>query len=271
VATRQLHKWAPLAAFCMCLPGCDDDIPLARSTPDISESSDTDDGTDTSSSSSVTQKSDDFDIDEERTNAVPKEVEEAKKQLVGDLRKRSANLEDKKIALAQRSAELVSLQDELNHRLHNITELEARLQAQLGIGKAARARREERIASLAVLISTMPPQSGADLLAQMSDDDAQALLLAIALTSERKAAKVLAMMPSERAAQLGQIYLDNERPPPGSERLGPVSPTAAPIPTPPQPQQPANKAQNKNPSGPTNGTSATPENSAEQTKDDKTP
>ena len=78
----------------------------------------------------------------------------------------------------------------------------------------------------------MRPQAGANMLANMADEDAQGILLAISRDSDRKAAKILSLMPADRAAQLGQLYLDVQAPPAGSEDLGPTVNAQGPPPAP---------------------------------------
>ena len=157
------------------------------------------------------------DISEEATSKP--DDKSAELQVLAELRTKQKEIEEKWLALAKRDSEIKKIDGELDTRLSNITQLEERLERLLGIGRAAQNRRSERVSALAELISSMPPQSGAEIMAKMSDIDAQAILLAIAQKSERKAAKILAMMPSERAAQLGQKYISVEKKLPGSEGL----------------------------------------------------
>ncbi|MEE9384481.1 MAG: hypothetical protein V3V08_13840 [Nannocystaceae bacterium] len=140
----------------------------------------------------------------------PDEVRDAEHGVLTELRAQHKILEKQQLHLAKRDSDLRQLQNELESRMTNISDLERRLQAHLGIGKLARERRDERVSALADLIATMPPQAGAEIVAQMSDKDAQWLLLSVARKSDRKAAKLMALMPAERAAQLGQIYLDTD-------------------------------------------------------------
>ncbi|TPV95482.1 MAG: hypothetical protein B7733_09525 [Myxococcales bacterium FL481] len=137
-------------------------------------------------------------------------MQQAEAELLDDLNARRAAWHKRQLKVAERDAALGALESELETRMNSIAELERRLQTQLGIGKLAQERRDERVASLADLIATMPPQSGAEIVAQMSDRDAQWLILAIARKSDRKAAKLLASMPADRAAALGQLYLDTD-------------------------------------------------------------
>ena len=97
------------------------------------------------------------------------------------------------------------------------------------VGEVARQRRNERITALADLVASMTPQAGSDMVASLSDEDAQWILLTIARKSQRKAAKLMALMPTERAAQLSQLYLDlDPKAVPKGDVLSPIDGAAAP-------------------------------------------
>ena len=67
------------------------------------------------------------------------------------------------------------------------------------------------------------------MVASLSDEDAQWILLTIARKSQRKAAKLMALMPTERAAQLSQLYLDlDPKAVPKGDVLSPIDGAAAP-------------------------------------------
>ncbi len=170
---------------------------------------------------------------------VPEELLAAESALDGDLRTQRAELDNRLLATRTEAAELARAQRELDARLASIGDLERRLDQRLGIGKVARERRQERLTALAALISTMPPQAGAEVVANMSDEDAQHLLLAVSRKSDRRAAKLMALMPPERAAALGQLYLDSD---PESVTVDPDAPTPAippPAAPPPAPSPPS--------------------------------
>lgn len=143
-------------------------------------------------------------------SGAPSEVRDAEAMVLEDLRGRREAWHKRQLEVAERDAALDALEGELSTRMNTISDLERRLSTQLGIGKQAQERRDERVGSLADLIATMPPQAGAEIVAQMSDKDAQWLLLAIARKSDRKAAKLMALMPPDRAAALGQLYIDTD-------------------------------------------------------------
>ena len=173
-------------------------------------------------------RQDDVDADDallqaEAPDARPDEVVQAEKQVKTTLQERARAMEERELELAKKDQDLRRIEATLSSQLEKIAALEDRLQRELGIGKASEDRRSERIASLAELIMTMPPQPGAEIMSNMSDIDAQDILLAIARKNGRKAAKVLAQMPAERAAGLGQLYLSSDATIPGSEGLIPKS------------------------------------------------
>jgi flagellar motility protein MotE (MotC chaperone) len=119
-------------------------------------------------------------------------------------------LDGERLAIDTRKAEVDAAAAELETRLSKIAELEQRLDERIGVGETARLRKAQRIGVLAKLILSMPPQSAAAMVEKMSDEDAQLLLLQMTQENERKASKLLAAMPGERAAQLGQLYLDRD-------------------------------------------------------------
>jgi flagellar motility protein MotE (MotC chaperone) len=119
-------------------------------------------------------------------------------------------LDGERLQLDTRKAEVDAAAAELEARLQGIAALERRLDERIGAGETARQRKAQRIGVLAKLILSMPPQSAAAMVEKMSDEDAQALLLQMTQENERKASKLLAAMPGQRAAQLGQLYLDRD-------------------------------------------------------------
>ena len=84
---------------------------------------------------------------------------------------------------------------------------------------------DDEVTALSELIVKMPPQAGGEIMSQMSDPDAHAILLAIARKDPRKAAGILAQMPATRAAQLSQQYLNTESRVAGSDDLIPIDAT----------------------------------------------
>jgi flagellar motility protein MotE (MotC chaperone) len=160
-----------------------------------------------------------------------------------------AHAEEDRLALAQERAELDALTKELDGRLAGIEKLEQRLDELVGVGKVAEERRRERIDVLANLLATMPPAAAATMLAQMSDVEAQELVLAVAQGDKRKAAKLIATMPAPRAAAIGQGYLRRDPKAlaaalaPSEEAAEAPTPTpAAPTPTPDTPEPAATPA-----------------------------
>jgi flagellar motility protein MotE (MotC chaperone) len=151
-----------------------------------------------------------------------------------------AHAEEDKLALARERAELDALAKELDGRLDGIETLEQRLDALVGVGKVAEERRRERIDVLANLMATMPPAAAATMLAQMSEVEAQELVLAVAQTDKRKAAKLIATMPAPRAAAIGQGYLRRDpkalAPTPETPSAPPTPPVPAPAPSEPAPE-----------------------------------
>jgi flagellar motility protein MotE (MotC chaperone) len=119
-------------------------------------------------------------------------------------------LEGERLELDTRKAEIDAAAAELEARLSGIAELERRLDERIGAGETARQRKAQRIGVLAKLILSMPPQSAATMVGKMSDEDAQALVLQMSRENERKASKLLSAMAGERAAQIGQLYLDRD-------------------------------------------------------------
>lgn len=149
----------------------------------------------------------------------PDAVKRAQEQLTHDYRERLASLQEQNLELRRRDRALSSATKDLMSKLDQISALEDRLQRELGIGKARREYRGQRIKSLAALIMTMPPQSGARILSNMSEADAQDIVLGMAQKSERKAAKILAQMPPNKAADLGKRYLAADKHIKGSDGL----------------------------------------------------
>ncbi len=123
-------------------------------------------------------------------------------------RQRARRAQREEILSAKTAAE--QAQAELHKRLASIEALESEIDRRLGVGKVARERRLQRLSSLAALVAGMPPQAGAEIVAQMPDEDAQDLLLAVAQKNDRRAAKLLSLMPPHRAAALGKRYLDTD-------------------------------------------------------------
>jgi flagellar motility protein MotE (MotC chaperone) len=152
------------------------------------------------------------------------EVTAAELEVLTRLREQAGKLAQNKLDIAKREVELKRIESELQVRLDRINELENRLQRELGIGKAAEDRRYERVNEVAELIMTMPPQSGAEILSQMPNSDAEAIVLAISRKNGRKAAKVLAQMPPDRAAHLSAVYLEKDPNLPGTDDLVPKAP-----------------------------------------------
>jgi flagellar motility protein MotE (MotC chaperone) len=133
--------------------------------------------------------------------------------------------EQDRLAIAQQRNELAATSAELDARLASIASLEGRIDELLGAGKVEREHRRERVDLLANLIATMSPQAAATMLAQMSDAQAQDLLFSVAQADKRKAAKLIATMPPERAAAIGQRYLTRD--PASPESLVPTTPPPA--------------------------------------------
>lgn len=149
----------------------------------------------------------------------PQVVKDASTRITEDYRSRLMDLQEQHVALNRKSQELTTASKDLMAKLDEISALEDRLQRELGIGKARQEYRGQRIKSLAALIMTMPPQSGARILSNMSERDAQEIVLGMAQKSERKAAKLLAQMPPNKAAELGQRYLSADKHIKGSDGL----------------------------------------------------
>lgn len=159
----------------------------------------------------------------------PPEVTGAERDIMERITQRSRALDERELSLATRSKSAETLEGELEARLARINALEKRLQDQVGVGEVARQRRDARIESLAELVASMTPQAGSDMVASLSDEDAQWILLAVARKSQRKAAKLMALMPTERAAQLSQLYLDlDPKAVPEREKLSPLEEAVAP-------------------------------------------
>ena len=134
-----------------------------------------------------------------------------------------ASQADSTFALAKERAAIDRARKELDGRLAKIAELMAELDKKLGEGEEARRRRRARIQALAGLLAGMTPQGGASIVANMSDQDAQDVLLALATENQRKAAKLLAAMPPARAAAIGERYLSHD-PEAAAQRLRPTPP-----------------------------------------------
>lgn len=169
--------------------------------------------------SSELNAANDFGIDPLRPGARPESVKQAEARLTKSYRERLVALQEQHVDLVRRDTELTQANSALMAKLKEISSLEDRLQRELGIGKARKEYRGQRIKSLSALIMTMPPQSGARILANMSEQDAQDIILGMAQKSERKAAKILAQMPPERAAGLSQRYLAARKHIKGSDGL----------------------------------------------------
>lgn len=140
-----------------------------------------------------------------------------------------ASQADTTFALAKERAAIERARKELDERLAKIADLMAELDKKLGEGEEARRRRRARIQALAGLLAGMTPQGGASIVANMSEQDAQDVLLALATENQRKAAKLMAAMPPARAAAIGERYLSHD-PEAAAQRLRP---------TPPAPSMPA--------------------------------
>lgn len=149
----------------------------------------------------------------------PEVVKDATTRISEDYLSKLTRLQEQNVVLNRRSQELKAASKELMAKLDEISALEDRLQRELGIGKAKQEYRGQRIKSLAALIMTMPPQSGARILSNMSERDAQEIVLGMAQKNERKAAKLLAQMPPNKAAELGQRYLSENKHIKGSDGL----------------------------------------------------
>lgn len=161
---------------------------------------------------SAENPSDEFEFeDEPRTNeARPLALVEVDGALKTSLAAKQQTLEEESLRLAQQRAEFEATQAEFTKRLDEVRSLEKRLDERLGVGEKARQRREQRIAALAKLLLNMQPQSAADMVTKMPDQDAQELLLIMAHENERKASKLLSAMPGERAAVLGRLYIERD-------------------------------------------------------------
>lgn len=172
---------------------------------------------------------DDFDEADDlpRLDKPPDALLTAKAQLQESVRMRLRNLEERELEMMQKDKDLERIKQVISGHIDKIATLEDRLQRELGIGKANKDRRSERISALAELIMTMPQQSGAEILANMSDADARDILLAISRKNGRKASKVLAQMPARRAADLSQLYLHSDHQIPGSDGLIPKGQASA--------------------------------------------
>jgi flagellar motility protein MotE (MotC chaperone) len=151
---------------------------------------------------------DDDELDDEAPLAQPElDSPTAEAEIDAAIAAARAHGEEDRLALARERHELDALTKELDERLAGIDALEQRLDALVGVGKVAEDRRRERVEVLATLLATMPPQAAATMLAQMSEVEAQELVLSVSQTDKRKAAKLIATMPAPRAAAIGQGYL----------------------------------------------------------------
>lgn len=148
--------------------------------------------------------------DEPTATVVPSEVREAQAKVDEALLTRQHRLETETLTLAQERAEFEAMRAAFDKQMNEIQALEKRLDERIGVGEKARQRRMQRIGALAKLLLNMQPQNAADMVAKMSNEDAQELLLTMAQDSERKASKLLAAMSGERAAELGQLYIDRD-------------------------------------------------------------
>lgn len=186
---------------------------------------------------------DEFEFDEvpetEAGGPTPPAFKEAQARIETALQNRRHQLEVDTLALAHAKAELQTTKAAFEAQMNEIQALEKRLDERLGLGEKARQRRAERIGALAKLLLNMQPQSAADMIAKMSNDDAQDLLLTMAQESERKASKLLSAMSGERAAELGQLYIDSD--PKAALLQASVLPEAISTPPLPMPEPPASE------------------------------
>lgn len=237
-----------LAIAALLLGGCDNEVRASEKTEDAEKTADASetDQAESPDAGPAAAEGDapdapkgprelkDLDADEFALETVdpggrPDEVLGAERDIMGRIAQRSRALDEREMSLATRSKAARSLEDELTARLDRIAALEKRLQDQVGVGEVARQRRNERITALADLVASMTPQAGSDMVASLSDEDAQWILLTIARKSQRKAAKLMALMPTERAAQLSQLYLDlDPKAVPKGDVLSPIDGAAAP-------------------------------------------
>jgi flagellar motility protein MotE (MotC chaperone) len=163
--------------------------------------------------------------DAEADSAAPTvdhELAAAKELVDAAIARASDRGELERLAIAQQRNELDQASAEVQARLTAIDTLEARVDEILGAGKVEREHRRERVDMLANLVATMSPTAAATMLAQMSDAQAQDLLFAVAQSDKRKAAKLIATMPAERAAAIGQRYLTKD-----PEAIGDLVPPVA--------------------------------------------
>jgi len=148
--------------------------------------------------------------DERAANSGVAEVERARQVITERYAKSQERLETERLALAKERSELELARRDFQTQLDTIATLEQRLETRLGQGEIARERRAARLRELSSLLLNMAPQNAADMVAQMPNEDAQELILMMAETNERKASKLLSAMPGDRAATLGQLYLDRD-------------------------------------------------------------
>lgn len=149
-------------------------------------------------------------LDEKQDSAQVQAVREAQKKVTEDMTAVRSKMDARRIEIDKKKAAIDGTKAELDKRLESITSLEKRLQELLGEGEIATRRRAERIGLLSKLMLSMPPQAAATMVAGLTDEDAQEIVLAMSRENERKASKLLSAMEAERASQLGQLYLDRD-------------------------------------------------------------
>lgn len=183
--------------------------------------------------------------------AVDQEMAAAKEKVDAAIAKASDRGELERLAIAQQRNELDQAKAEVEARLGSVATLESRIDEILGAGKVEREHRRERVDMLANLVATMSPTAAATMLAQMSDAQAQDLLFAVAQNDKRKAAKLIATMPPDRAAAIGQRYLTRD--PEAIGDLVPPATDASPVRDmpPPPPADPPTPAPDADPTPPT--------------------
>lgn len=197
--------------------GCGSKASAPTSEDGATESGGPDDAKDADESGKAEPDDDEFeDFEVEEAKPVdphehdPEQLKLARAEVQARAIEQREQLEREQLKLDHRETELKATQAELEKRLNAIDALEKRLDERLGVGEVARRRRAKRLGELAKLIMNMTPQSAADMVGKMSIEDAQSLVLIMAQQNERKASKLLAALPGERAAALGQQYLDRD-------------------------------------------------------------
>src|SRR5690606_25281067 len=111
--------------------------------------------------------------DEPTATVVPSEVREAQAKVDEALLTRQHRLETETLTLAQERAEFEAMRAAFDKQMNEIQALEKRLDERIGVGEKARQRRMQRIGALAKLLLNMQPQNAADMVAKMSNEDAQ--------------------------------------------------------------------------------------------------